>query len=39
MIKSKKKVNQDKYIKKYYDRDLQNSSSEVSKFIDFLIKK
>jgi CDP-glycerol glycerophosphotransferase (TagB/SpsB family) len=28
-----------KYIKKYYDRDLQNSSSEVSKFIDFLIKK
>ena len=28
-----------KYLKKYYDRNLQNSSLEVSKFIDFLIKK
>lgn len=28
-----------KYLKKYYDMNLQNSSLELSKFIDFLIKK
>ena len=27
-----------KYLKKYYDMNLQNSSLELSKFIDFLIK-